>query len=174
MERERERERELPIDHHPVKGDPTFNRERCSSSTRHRFASLTWTALQMAFENYCGGPDSSLNQSQGTPLANPLLTSSTSNCEVPIGTHELRNYCEPWIFGTIAMIGFLTRRVNQQRRWLELKGIPLTMNSYVCTTKSFVEHAVPALGECVTLHFKAIQFTNNSQPKNIGRADVSG
>ncbi|KAI8027255.1 Uracil phosphoribosyltransferase [Camellia lanceoleosa] len=44
--------------------DPTFNRERCSSSTRHRFASLAWTALQMVFENYCGGPDSSLNQSQ--------------------------------------------------------------------------------------------------------------
>ncbi|KAI8026639.1 hypothetical protein LOK49_LG02G01869 [Camellia lanceoleosa] len=53
------------MDHHPVKGDPTFNRERCSSSTRHRFASLAWTALQMAFENYCGGPDSPLNQSQG-------------------------------------------------------------------------------------------------------------
>ncbi|KAI7996745.1 hypothetical protein LOK49_LG10G01501 [Camellia lanceoleosa] len=38
---------------------------------------------------------------------------------------------------------------------------------------SFVEHVVPALRECVTLRFKAIQFTNNSQPKNIGRKDVS-
>ncbi|CAL5321770.1 unnamed protein product [Camellia sinensis] len=58
-------------------------------------------------------------------------------------------------------------------RW-RIEGDSFNYGYDVCTTKGFVEHAVPALGECVTLCFKAIQFTNNSQPKNIGRKDVSG
>ncbi|CAL5379270.1 unnamed protein product [Camellia sinensis] len=56
----------------------------------------------------------------------------------------------------------------------DIEGDSFNYGYDVCTTKGFVEHAVPALGECVTLRFKAIQFTNNSQPKNIGRKDVSG
>ncbi|CAL5379332.1 unnamed protein product [Camellia sinensis] len=117
----------------------------------------------MAFENYCGGPDSSLNQSQGRSRDHHWFESARSLAYRWMYWLWDYFFSLVGVFGTIAMIGFLTRRVNQQRRWLD-----------VCTTKSFVEHAVPALGECVTLHFKAIQFTNNSQPKNIGRADVSG
>ncbi|CAL5379598.1 unnamed protein product [Camellia sinensis] len=53
-EREREREREFPMDQE-------------NAAHLHQGIGLllsAWTALQMAFENYCGGPDSSLNQSQ--------------------------------------------------------------------------------------------------------------